>query len=366
MKKANLQVEGLESKDLMAAAVLSGGVLSIIGSPNNDVIQISNQDANTIQVNLFNSLKTPLLFSANQVTSLVVLGQNGDDSLVNLTNIPSIMDGGNGNDYLQSGTTLGVGGNDVLSGGNGDDIIFDTGGVNVLSGGNGVDTIWGFGTDNINGGTGNDVIYNIVGSGTIIGGAGNDRVITNVNFNNVADAADRPAVIFGKQRADIALDNGVLYFAGTNADDVAQIDDNGDGTITATYTDANGTFVATYNKSDVTQIAGVLGNGNDTLFNNTDIDSVFYGAAGNDYLQGGDGNDLLKGGADNDVLLGGAGNDDLTGDGGADVLDGGDGANILRAGFDGQDVVLVNPDDILIGNTLLTVGTPKKIFGKAN
>ncbi len=306
----------------------------------------------------------PLDFAATKVRQLFVLGNAGDDSLVNLTNVNAIVDGGSGNDYIHSGTTLGSGGNDALSGGDGDDVIFDSGGTNLLIGGGGNDNIWGFGSDVITSGAGDDTVYNIVGaSGQINGGAGKDRIITNGNFSVVPDSADRPAVVFKTRGSTVALDNGVLYFAGDASNNVVDIQDNGNGTITTFYTDAGGTRTDTFNKADVTQMAGVLGNGDDTLTNDTNIDGVFYGASGNDFLQGGGGRDLLKGGAGDDVLLGQGGNDDLTGDGGNDYLDGGSGANTLRAGFDGLDTVITGSLDLVVGDPLLLIGTPKRRAG---
>lgn len=365
MHNQQISVEVLEGKQLQTqgiSAALSNGVLAIVGSQQADSITVQPLSGGQQLAVIVQNDDVPQFYSfaVSQVQSIVIAGNNGDDTIMNLTNIPSNIQGGNGNDYIQAGTTLGVGGNDVIFGGNGDDIIFDTGGTNTLTGDNGDDNIWGFGTDVILGGNGSDTIYNIVGAGTIVGGQGNDRVITNGNFNNVADTADRPAVVFKARAQTVALDNGVLYFAGDGTNNLVDIQDNGDGTITTTYTDANGVRVDTFNKADVTQIAGVLGNGDDVLNNNTTIDSVFYGAAGNDTLNGGGGNDLLKGGAGNDVLFGNGGSDDLTGDTGFDYLDGGAGKNTLRAGVDGQDIIVLNQNDILTGTPFALIGGPVK------
>lgn len=364
--KVRIRVENLEGKALMASGVtvgLAGGVLAIVGSSNADSVRVSNPDASTVRVEVAGDA-SPLDFSATKVRQLFVLGNGGDDSLVNLTNVNAIIDGGSGNDYIHSGTTLGTGGNDALSGGDGDDTVFDSGGTNILLGGNGADNIWGFGSDVISAGAGDDTVYNIVGAaGQINGGAGKDRVITNGNFKVVSDSADRPAVVFKTRDSTVALDNGVLYFAGDASNNVVDVQDNGDGTITTFYTDSSGTRVDTFNKADVTQVAGVLGAGDDTLNNDTNIDGVFYGASGNDFLQGGGGRDLLKGGSGDDTLLGRGGNDDLTGDGGFDYLDGGSGANTLRGGFDGQDTVITGPLDLVIGDPLLLIGTPKRRAG---
>lgn len=350
------------------------GLVQIVGTEADDKIRVTDGvygDSYFVRFDLYDgdapgqmtsyTISQFLPFSVSAVQFISIVGLGGNDQLLNLTNINSSLDGGNGNDYLQAGLTLGVGGNDTIVGGNGDDIIFDAGGTNLLFGDNGSDNIWGFGQDTIFGGNGNDLIYNIVGNGQILGGNGNDRVITNANFTNFADSADRPAVVFRNRGTSVVLENGVLYFPGSAADDVVNISDNGDGTITTYYRDANGVQINTFNKSDITQVAGVLGNGNDTVNNSTDIDGVFYGAGGNDYLIGGAGDDLLKGGAGNDLLFGNGGNDDLTGDGGVDLLVGGAGKNILRAGFDKQDIILATAVDTVLGDpNFLYFVTPLK------
>ncbi|CAM5192788.1 hypothetical protein CDEN61S_02571 [Castellaniella denitrificans] len=61
------------------------------------------------------------------------------------------------------------GGDDTLSGGKGDDILFGQGGNDHLYGGQGEDVLYG--------GAGNDHLYGGAGSDTLIGGAGNDTFV---------------------------------------------------------------------------------------------------------------------------------------------------------------------------------------------
>ncbi|GAB2582031.1 hypothetical protein Aab01nite_59270 [Paractinoplanes abujensis] len=113
-----------------------------------------------------------------------------------------------------------------------------------------------------------------------------------------------------------------------------------------------------------------LGDGNDTLINNSGLGMTARGRAGNDKItggplkddvyggdgvdtisglgggdtlrgeggsdtiSGGDGDDFLFGGAAGDRLLGGAGDDGLWGDAGNDVVDGGAGDDVLLEGVD--------------------------------
>ena len=67
---------------------------------------------------------------------------------------------------------------DEIHGGAGDDVLFGEGGDDVIYGGDGDDLIFGGdGNDTISGGDGNDTIYGDAGSDTIDGGAGNDTIM---------------------------------------------------------------------------------------------------------------------------------------------------------------------------------------------
>lgn len=339
------------------SVILSNGNLSVIGTPGNDVVRVSNLNSDTVRVSVGGLVRpTNYDFPATAVKLIFFQGGDGDDSFVNLTDINSVLDGGGGNDFLQAS-----GGNDVLLGRAGNDILTDTGigSTNTLDGGDGQDNIWGFGNDTIFGGGGDDTIYSIVGTSVLDGGAGNDRVITNGVSTNVADAADRPAVVFKQRATRVALENGVLYIDGDATDNLVALNQVGNR-IVVTYRGDSGTSTQTFPAREVTQVAGILRAGNDTLINNTRIDGVFYGTGGNDVLIGGAGNDLLKGGGDNDVLIGGGGNDDLTGDDGTDILVGGAGIDTLRAGFDRTDTLVADAVDIILGDplTLIRVPTP--------
>jgi Ca2+-binding RTX toxin-like protein len=94
-------------------------------------------------------------------TEIDIFGQDGDDNLsVNEANgaMPAVhLFGGNGND--------------ILTGGSGNDLLFGQAGNDVLNGGGGSDLLFGGdGNDVMDGGTGNDQLF---------GGAGDDRMIWN-------------------------------------------------------------------------------------------------------------------------------------------------------------------------------------------
>lgn len=142
---------------------------------------------------------------------------------------------------------LAEGGNDVLSGGAGDDIIDGGRGNDLLRGGSGDDTLLG--------GDGNDRLIGGGGDDSAEGGAGADRIVT----GGGDDLADGGA---GNDR--IETGNGADIANGGAGNDRIE-----------------------------------AGNGND----------IVNGGAGNDRIEGGRGRDIIDGGAGNDRLEGGGGGD---------------------------------------------------------
>ncbi|MBM2617134.1 calcium-binding protein [Actinoplanes sp. LDG1-06] len=79
-----------------------------------------------------------------------------------------------------------------------------------------------------------------------------------------------------------------------------------------------------------------LGDGNDTLINNSGLGMTAWGRAGSDKITGGPLKDDVYGGEGNDGIWGLGGNDVLRGEGGDDAVSGGDGADVL-SGSTGND-----------------------------
>ena len=81
------------------------------------------------------------------IDRLVIYGQNGNDfvHVDNQVNLPSLIDGGAGNDYIEAGR-----GNNILIGGAGNDTLIAEGGADLLIG--------GLGSDLLMGGTGQDLL----------------------------------------------------------------------------------------------------------------------------------------------------------------------------------------------------------------
>ncbi len=135
--KGNDTIKGRGGDDYLSA---SEGNDLLYGAGGNDTV-IGNYDLNTLY------------------------GGNGDDYLSSWTEQSTIMDGGKGNDYLNSGN-----GNDILKGGKGKDLIFGNDGDDTIEGGNGTDGLSGnSGNDYLIGGKGNDVLWGDKGSDTLIG-----------------------------------------------------------------------------------------------------------------------------------------------------------------------------------------------------
>ncbi|WP_291302705.1 VWA domain-containing protein, partial [Desulfovibrio sp. MES5] len=205
--------------------------------------------------------------------------------------------------------TSSKGGNDVLYGGRGDDILFGQGGNDALYGGEGDDIL--------HGGTGNDLLF---GDGVNfddgVNGVAHNSTLSALNalLNNFD--AD-PVHIMAKLNA--MTHNELSSFA-------EKIES------THGLEGSHGLESAT--------------DGNDWLYGGAG-DDVLFGMGGNDHLYGGAGDDLLFGGSGNDHLYGGAGNDWLFGGSGNDYLDGGEGSDHLYGGS-GNDIIVYDKSDILV------------------
>jgi Ca2+-binding RTX toxin-like protein len=315
-----LELESLEARDLMAVATVMqipglGNTLIVGGTNGPDRVSVYQGGVNNdlTVVDLDFDGRQDFAVPTAQLQAVLIMGLGGDDVLASQPSnqLPTIILGMDGNDNISS-----------------------------------------FTSGMLDGGAGNDQIYQIVSPVTITGGPGRDRIIASVqaNVTDRADPADDTIVVFGQQQTSpVQLIGRVVYFAGTANNDVATVLQIG-GTYLVGYNGQSFSF----NAADVDVFAGVLGAGDDILLLSPNVAarSVFYGAAGNDYLQAGAGDGLLKGGAGNDVVLGGNGNDDLTGSNGelnldVDIVLGGGGANLLRV--DATDVIFAGALDQIFG-----------------
>ena len=199
-------------------------------------------------------------------------------------------------------TTDGDGGDDLITGGEGADVMFGEGGDDtfvvgsasegagdVVTGGNGPDQ------------TADNDVLDLRGAGP-------------VTITDTADATDDGArsgtVTFG--------DGSTLEFS--QIETILQ-DQGPDGTVDGEDTGED--MREGYNDGNLPTDGGgdLITDGDDTIDGNGGSDTI-DGGAGNDLIDGGSEDDLLNGGAGNDTLLGGEGNDTLDGGAGADTLGG--------------------------------------------
>ncbi len=118
----------------------------VVGTPLNDTIAISLVAG---KINVAFNGQTQKFASANpNVVGVVVMGNDGNDIITNnLTSIPSILNGGRGDDTLNGSN--GAGTHDILLGGEGNDSLFGRGGRDVLIGGDGHDSLLGGAGDDL-------------------------------------------------------------------------------------------------------------------------------------------------------------------------------------------------------------------------
>lgn len=247
-------------------------------------------------------------------------GLDGDDQLAGGAG-DDLLRGGTGDDVLGGGSgadsLAGGKGSDALSGGSGDDLLTGDGGGDRLDGGSGDDSlVGGGGADLLEGGDGRDTLAGGAGADSLDGGDGFDTA-------SYADATQGVVLSFAGQPMDPS------YAAiGKTVESLLHVE----GVIGSQYAD----ILSGYQDPARNLIDG--GGGADSL----------SGGQG-DSVYGGDGDDVLNGRACQ-VLDGGAGDDQISAlFKSADLLQGGDGDDTLawggKAGDDtldggaGQDTV---------------------------
>ena len=311
-------------------------------------------------------------------------GQFGDDQMRGGLGSDSLF-GGDGNDFLVGGTVLGtpdasadelhgddgndtllgdnfgfgpgVGGNDVLQGGSGNDNLYGQYGNDRIEGGDGHDLLIGFdgnddldggdGADELDGGAGNDMLVGGLDSDHLAGGSGDDNLVGGTVLAATLDSSSD--TLEGGSGNDTLLGDNFGFGPGIGGADTL-LGGSGDDNLYGQYGDdsldggADNDFLS--GGADEDTLAG--GTGDDTLQGNNDND-ILAGGDGDDELNGNQGNDSLAGENGNDILRGDSGDDLLRGGNGIDQLFGGDGSDILLGGAS-RDVLWGGVGrDILIG-----------------
>ncbi|MBU0642525.1 MAG: Hint domain-containing protein [Alphaproteobacteria bacterium] len=241
-----------------------------------------------------------------------------------------VIDAGAGNDTIDAGlgddTVYAGTGNDAVVAGAGNDTVYGGTGDDILDGGDGTDVLFGEdGNDTLIGGAGDDTMSGGTGNDTFIGGAGSDSMSGGSGQDTVDYSASSAGV-------SVNLANGTFSGGDATGDSGSGID----GIIGSDFDDT---------------LIGFDGQSTDGVDSYT---NVFYGGAGDDYLDGAGGDDELYGGTGNDTIIGGAG---------ADLIDGGDGDDTIYAGGgdtitggEGNDTIIIDPSQ-LDGNAINIVGS---------
>ncbi|MEM6363713.1 MAG: calcium-binding protein [Planctomycetota bacterium] len=160
-----------QSPVLPVIASVRDGVLQIAATDANQMIVVK-QDGNQIMVLRREADgRLTALRSFESIRSLEIHTGDGNDVIVNQTNLPSIIRSGGGNDRIRGGRNV-----DRIFADPGNDWLQGGGGNVVLDGGDGRDTIrGGDGNDRLFGGLGLDFLYGDNGNDYLDGGADGER-----------------------------------------------------------------------------------------------------------------------------------------------------------------------------------------------
>ena len=284
--------ETLETRVLLAAAVVENKVLTINGTSSSESLFVLQKNgeifvaagSSTGLIGIKSGSKSLTSLSLANCNKIVVKSLGGNDTIRG--------DSGNFAGYVSLSKGL------EIYGGTGNDVIWGSGGVDYLYG--------EAGNDELHGNTNRDYLYGGDGDDTLKGGSGNDYLDGGFGYDvlNGGDDIDDVSYAFFAGPINANLSTGVVSFPG------------------------NGTRVDT-----LTSVENLTGtNGNDVIRGNS-LANVLNGRGGNDYIYGGSGNDVLYGGDGNDHLFGEAHVDKLFGGNHNDWLDGGDGVDEVSGGI---------------------------------
>ena len=306
--------EQLESRWLFAITATfnsSTGVLAVNGDDGNNTIIVSRNTNGRLFVNGGAvGISGGIATIANTNTIKVFARGGADVVTLDETNGP-----------LPKANLFGDAGNDILTGGSGNDSLFGGAGGDVLFGKGGNDTMFGSADgDRLVGGTGDDEAF---------GESGNDRMVW--------DPGDGSDLNEGGDGDDVVRVNGAAagetFTAAPNGNRVRF-----DRTSPAPFFIDIGT----------SETLEVKGNGGDDSFTGAVglaplIKLIVNGGFGNDTINGGDGDDHLEGGFGDDLIDGNKGNDNAALGDGEDtfVWDPGDGSDVIE-GQGGLDKLVFN------------------------
>jgi Ca2+-binding RTX toxin-like protein len=312
----------------------------------------------------------------------VILGDNGNatfdstggqsilrDIISTETDIggADIIDGGSGNNIIIGGTV-----NDTVTTGGGDDIVLGDSGHAVFNAAEILTYITvitpGIGGDDIiSVGDGFNIVLGGFGKDTITGGNGVDLVLGDNGYATFDDLGVLTYLTttdhtIGDDDRIFTLGGDDLIFGGTANDFI----DSGSGN-DSVFGDFGYYSLEKLNDPYVLNPRGAVlleeeTGGNDTIFGGSGEDLI-YGEGGNDIIDAQEGDDTVVAGYGDDEIHGGDGNDILMGGPGGDFFDSGWGADTLYVDlYDGWNGGM--PQDTIMGgpffstNTQLALGLP--------
>jgi Ca2+-binding RTX toxin-like protein len=344
------------------------GLYPVNGTGLSDRIDVSLSNG-TLLIRVNNSVTSFTPEQSANISSIVINGLNGNDTITVTGNFPGVaINGGAGADTIYGGPKA-----DALYGGGGHDLIVGGPGNDLLRGGDGNDTVLGQGgSDRILGDAGADILNGGVQTDRISGGPNGDTLIgaTEDDFLFGDSGNDVISGAGGKDRMEGGSGSDIFY-GGAGNDSVDYSRSQGPVTASIDGSPDDGVDGEGDNIIDSENIIGssfgdvLIGSeGSDGLIGGAGNDTIL-GAGGNDFLEGNNGNDVLDGGGGHDNLQGGDGNDEMIGGTGLDVFFGGLGDDTFSTGDgevdtingdDGQDTVTGDEDDELFDVEVADLG----------
>jgi Ca2+-binding RTX toxin-like protein len=279
-------VNGDDGDDLLGGTApnsVSNFPSTMNGGVGNDTLLDGDQDTT---MNGDTGVDTAKFFSGNNTITIDGVKNDGPSGGDNVGLTVENVTGGPGNDNI-TGRTSGANAANKLAGGGGDDVLNGLDGSDKLDGGPGADTFnGGTGTDTVDYSNRAAAVQALIGNGIADDGEAGEGDNIKPDVENVIGGFGNDVLV--GQSSTVA--NGLSGGPGTDS------------------------------------LEGGLGN--DSLTGGPSGDEI-DGQAGNDTLNGLAGNDTIDGGADQDTINGGGGFDLLDGGSGTDTVSGNDGADQL-------------------------------------
>jgi Ca2+-binding RTX toxin-like protein len=305
------------------------GLASFQGSPGDDTILGSAQGLAEGQVrNMGGGAGDDLVIGTERADSLydfagenTLRGGGGNDSM-GLGTIGE-MDGEEGDDSLvnlSTGAPLAL----VARGGAGDDriSIFGQGGSATIEGGAGRDwlNINGTGAITLNldaGADDDEVLIASLAAGSVVdGGAGEDRLFLMGPLD--------PGVTL--RNIEVLFAYGSVTLSAAQLASFSRIETSEGGFVSITASTAG---LYDFSGLAAPRLSFVTGSAGDDTIRGANSATMLSGGAGNDRLEGRDAGGMLQGEDGADTLLGGSGQDNIYGGAGSDLLEGGDGDDFM-------------------------------------